>query len=103
MPGGKVDAGETVEETVVREVNEETGLAVEIVKKIGEYPESGTQDRVIYDFCSTCFLVRPIGGTIKRQESEVEDLRRFRLNELPERLAFEHAKIIQDYRNLEIS
>ena len=41
LPGGKVDVGETVEETVVREVKEETGIEVEIVEKIGEYHENG--------------------------------------------------------------
>ena len=35
LPGGKVDARETVEETVVREVKEKTGI--EMVEKIGEY------------------------------------------------------------------
>ena len=103
LPGGRVDPGETVEETVVREVKEETGLNVKIVKRIGEYHKSGTQDGVIYDFYPACFLVKPMGGTIKRQESEIEDVKLFKLNEIPEKLAFEHARMIQDYRNLEIS
>jgi 8-oxo-dGTP diphosphatase len=102
LPGGRVDAGETVEETVVREVKEETGLDVTIVKKIGEYHESGVQDDVEYDFYPACFLVKPIGGKIKRQESEIEDVKLVKLKEIPEKLAFEHAKMIQDYRNLEM-
>jgi 8-oxo-dGTP diphosphatase len=39
LPRGKVDPGETVEQTVVREVKEETGLDVAILSKIGEYHE----------------------------------------------------------------
>jgi len=35
--GGKVDARETVEETVVREVKEKTWNEIEMVEKIGEY------------------------------------------------------------------
>ena len=31
LPGGRMDPGETVEQTVVRECREETGLAVEII------------------------------------------------------------------------
>jgi 8-oxo-dGTP diphosphatase len=43
LPGGRVDPGETVEQTIVREVEEETGLDVIVVSKIGEYHEQGVQ------------------------------------------------------------
>lgn len=36
MPGGGIEAGETVEETAVREVEEETGLDVVFVRRLGE-------------------------------------------------------------------
>ncbi len=36
LPGGRVDPGETVEQAVLREIKEETGLEVKIMKKIGE-------------------------------------------------------------------
>ena len=35
LPKGTPDAGESLEEAAVREVSEETGLQVEIVKKLG--------------------------------------------------------------------
>lgn len=97
LPGGKVDADETVEQTVVREVKEETGLEVEIVKKVGEYHEKGTQDGIEYDYHPACFVVKPVGGRIKRQESEIEQVKLFNFKEIPETLAFEHACMIQDY------
>jgi len=97
LPGGRVDAGETVEETVVREVKEETGLHVRIVKKIGEYHESGVQDGIEYDYYPTCFLVKPTGGKIKRQEKEIEEIRLVDLKNIPEKLAFEHSSMIRDY------
>jgi len=97
LPGGKVDAGENVEQTVVREVKEETGLSGKIVKKIGEYHEDGIQDGVEYDFYPACFLVKPIGGKIKRQEKEIEQIKLFNINEIPERLAFVHKSMIKDY------
>lgn len=97
LPGGRVDPGETVEQTIVREVKEETGLDVEIAGKIGEYHEQGVQDGVEYDYYPTCFLVNVVGGEIKRQESEIEEIKLFSLNEVPETLAFEHAQMIKDY------
>jgi len=97
LPGGRVDAGETVEETVVREVKEETGLHVKILRKIGEYHESGVQDGIEYDYYPACFLVKPTGGKIKRQEKEIEEIRLVDPMDIPEKLAFEHLSMIRDY------
>ena len=92
-----MDPGETVEQTIVREVKEETGLDVEIVRKIGEYIEKGIKDDVDYEYYPTCFLVKVVGGEIKRQESEIQDIKLFNLKELPDPLGFEHDKMINDY------
>jgi len=97
LPGGRVDAGETVEQAVVREVKEETGLHVKTVRKIGEYHESGVQDGIEYDYYPACFLVKPVGGNIKRQKTEIEEIRMVDLKEIPEKLAFEHSTMISDY------
>ena len=93
-----MDPGETVEETVVREVKEETGLDVLIVRKIGEYHEQGIQNGVEYDYYPACFLVKPLSKEIRKQDSEVEEAKLFRLSELPEKLAFEHASMIGDFK-----
>ena len=100
LPGGRVDSGETVEQAIVREVKEETGLDVAVTRKIGEYHERGVQDGVEYDYYPACFLVNVAGGEIKKQESEIEEIKLFSLHEIPEVLAFEHAQMIKDYVNL---
>jgi len=97
LPGGRVDPGETVEQTIVREVKEETGLDVTVIRKVGEYHEQGVQGGFEYDYYPACFLVKIVGGEIVKQESEIEEITLFSLNALPEVLAFEHAAMIKDY------
>ena len=92
-----MDPGETVEQTIIREVKEETGLDVAIMNKVGEYVEKGVKDDIEYEYYPTCFLVKPVGGEIKKQDSEVQEIQLFSLNDLPQPLAFEHEEMIKDY------
>jgi ADP-ribose pyrophosphatase YjhB (NUDIX family) len=97
LPGGRVDPGEVVNQTIIREVKEETGLNVTVEHIIGEYVELGVKDEVEYEYYPTCFLVNVVGGAIKHQEGEVQDIKLFNLKDLPELLAFEHHQMIKDY------
>lgn len=97
LPGGRVDPGETVEQTIVREVKEETGLDITVLSKVGDYHEQGVQDGVEYDYYPACFLVKVVGGEIRKQESEIEEVKLFSLNDIPATLAFEHAQMIKDF------
>ncbi len=97
LPGGRAESGETVEQTIVREVKEETGLGVIVVRKIGEYHEKGTQDNVEYDYYPACFLVKVVGGELQPQRSEVQAVKAFKVGEIPENLAFVNNDMIRDY------
>jgi 8-oxo-dGTP diphosphatase len=97
LPGGRVDPGESVEQTVVREVKEEINLDAVIVQKIGEYVEKGIKDDVDYEYYPTCFLMKVVGGEMRGQESEILEIKLFSLERLPKPLAFEHELMIADY------
>jgi 8-oxo-dGTP diphosphatase len=98
LPGGRMDPGEVVEQTCVREVKEEMGLDVEIICKLGDYHEHGSREGVVYDYYPACFVVKAVGGQVVKQESEVQEIGLFSLNALPSPLAFEHDQMINDYK-----
>ena len=75
VPGGLVEAGETIKEAVIREVREETGLDVEPVKLV-EVFERILRDKdacVQYHFVLIDYLCRVISGDAMAS-SDVTDL-----------------------------
>jgi ADP-ribose pyrophosphatase YjhB (NUDIX family) len=78
LPGGGHDAGETISDTVVREVKEETGIEVEVVDLVGLYTDPRHvmtyDDGEVRQQFSICFHARPVGGEL-RTSSESKDVR----------------------------
>jgi len=83
IPGGLVELGETVEQTVIREVLEETGLEVESPKQIDIVDNIVKDDNgdVKYHFVILDYFVKLKGGTLKAA-SDAEDLKWVQLEEV---------------------
>jgi len=61
FPGGEIDEGETPEEALVREVRNETGLKVKVVKKISERIHPQFSVKITYFSCEVIpSAMRPI-------------------------------------------
>jgi len=94
LPGGFLEVGESLEQCAVREAREETGLEVELVQQLGTYSEPGRDPRG--PTVTTVFIGRAAGAPCGGDDAA--EARAFALDELPPALAFDHARIIDDYR-----
>lgn len=72
LPKGKMEDGETVEETALREIREETGAVgvikapIDVIKYTFEHHIYGIVDKEVH-----YFLVEAIGGITKAQAEEI--------------------------------
>ncbi len=92
LPGGFVEYGERVEDAVIREFKEETGLDTEIKALVGVYSDPKRDPRG--HTVSIAYLLERKGGELKGGD-DASDANFFDIEGLPE-LAFDHAKIIED-------
>ena len=92
LPKGSPEPGETLEQTALREVREETGLEIELVAPLGSItywftsPEEGARFRKTVHF----FLMRPLGGSLDKHDPEFDEARWYPL---------EQALEVMSYRN----
>jgi 8-oxo-dGTP diphosphatase len=93
LPGGFVDAGETVEQAAVREALEETSLSVELVRQFHVYSDPGRDPRG--HTVSVVFVGRAEGEP--KGADDAAEAQAFPRTDLPKELAFDHGQILADY------
>lgn len=88
LPKGTPHAGETLEETAIREVTEETGLEVRIVEPLSAIEYAFVQDASRIRKTVHYFLMEPTGGDLSRHDAEFERVRWVAFDEAGSLLSF---------------
>lgn len=88
MPKGHVEHGETVEETAMREVAEETGIRGEILGSLGSIDYWFVSEGRRIHKTVHHYLLRYQGGELSDEDYEVSEVAWVPLNELGNRLAY---------------
>jgi 8-oxo-dGTP diphosphatase len=93
LPGGFLEYGESLEQCVVREAKEETGLDIELGRQLHAYSDPARDPRG--HTVTVVFAARASGRP--RGADDAAEARAFPRDALPEPLVFDHARIIDDY------
>lgn len=89
LPGGGLENGESPWDGVKREVKEETGFDVDVVKLAGVYSKTDKNELVL------SFICKIIGGHITLND-EADKIEYFEVDKLPANIPFNHIERIQD-------
>lgn len=85
LPKGTPEPGESLEETAMREVREETGVEVEVADAgiVGEikYWFTRPQEGIRYHKTVRHYLMRPVGGDPELHDEEFDEVRWFSTEE----------------------
>ena len=92
LPGGVVEHGESPWTAAVREVEEETGLSVRVIRSLGIYSKPDKHEIVF------SFLCEIIGGELQITD-EADELDFFSPTALPENLLEKQRERIHDWQS----
>ncbi|KKR21500.1 MAG: MutT (Mutator protein) [Parcubacteria group bacterium GW2011_GWE2_39_37] len=76
LPAGRVDVGDTIEYTAIKEAKEESGFDVELIRKLDIFQNLAT------DPVKHAFEARIIGGEINFPDDEILDVQWFAFEEI---------------------
>lgn len=104
LPIGHIEPGETVQQAIIREVKEETGLQVKVTRYIGVYsdpvslvvshPAGG-----ISHYITSCMECTMVGGNLQADGVENAKVAFFALDNLPTNLLTLHDEWLRDALN----
>ncbi len=98
LPGGFVNYGETVEDSVKREIQEETSLIIEPIEILGVYSDPNRDPRG--HVMSIVFICLSLENESEKAGDDAIELCWIDAKEIIEQnLAFDHKVILQDYFN----
>jgi len=98
LPGGFQDWGESLEQTAIREANEETGLDIVLLEQLKTYSNPDRDPRGPVN--SVGYVARAEGVPCGRDDAAEAKI--FSLDALLLPLAFDHAKRIEEYKQWSI-
>jgi len=93
LPGGFIDYGESAENAAVREAKEETSLDVSELRLFGVYSDPDRDPR----HHTLTVVYTGHGEGQPRAADDATRLGVFRPENIPENMAFDHAKILEDF------
>ena len=94
IPGGFVDYGESVETAARREAQEEVRLTVELIEQFQVYSDPKRDPR--QHTLSIVFIAQANGKP--KAADDAKEVGVFHPWEIPEKLCFDHDRILKDYR-----
>lgn len=88
LPKGHIEDGETIEQTAVREVKEETGISARVLDSLGTIDYWFVAERRRVHKTVHHFLLEAVGGDLSDEDVEVTEVAWVPITELEDRLAY---------------